>query len=226
MYQTPEQVFKVGNIITIHFANSIGRISECNATIKNVLKAKENKLFLEFEPWIVANQFHEGSELTLSFEGPDRKKHQFGTYVIEKKMGEGPLLILANPVEVDYTSFRRYIRADVDISCQCFFNGKSFENKIANLSGCGLYSIGALHQELKEEVVLKFDFKIPGNSKPTQLIGRIVRTEFIGNPVKQGIAVDFDEFVDEYTRMEIVVFVTRLLFEQGKLNPAAGNSKT
>jgi hypothetical protein len=218
-FQTPEQVFRVGNKITIHFSNSIGRITECNATIKNVLRAKENKLFLEFEPWIIPDQIHEGSELTLSFEGTDHKKHRFGSYVIEKKVGEGPLLILANPMAVDYTSFRRYIRADVDIACQCFFNGKSFENKVTNLSGCGLYALGLLNQEFKEGVNIKFDFKIPGNSKPTQLIGRVVRVEFVGNPVKQGIAVDFDEFVDEYTRMEIVVFVTRLLFEQGKLNP-------
>lgn len=225
MYQTPEQIFKVGNTITIHFSNSIGRITECNATIKNVLKAKENKLFLEFEPWIVANQIHEGSELTIGFQSTDRKKHQFGTYVIEKKVGEGPLLILANPVTVDYTSFRRYIRADVDITCQCFFNGKNFTSKVINLSGCGLFSVSELNQDVKEGVILKFDFKIPGNSKAAQLMGRIVRTEFVGNPVKQGIAVDFDEFIDEYTRMEIVVFVTRLLFEQGKLNSAAGNSK-
>lgn len=224
MYQTPEQVFKVGGIITIHFSNSIGRITDCTATIKNVLKAKENKLFLEFEPWIVAEQIHEGSELTIGFQGADHKKHKFGTYVIEKKVGEEPLLILANPIAVDYTSFRRYIRADVDISCQCFFNGKTYEGKVVNLSGCGLYSVGGLNQELNEGVVLKFDFKIPGNSKSTQLKGRIVRVEYIGNPIKQGIAVDFDEFIDEYIRMEIVVFVTRLLFEQGKLNPVSSTS--
>lgn len=216
-YQTPDQVFKVGNKITIHFSSKIGRVSECNATIKNILKAKENKLFLEFEPWILADQIHEGNELTISFEGTDRKKHQFGSYVIEKKVGEEPLIVLANPVAVDYTSFRRYIRADVDIPCQYFFNGKCFEAKVINLSGCGLYSLGGLNQELIEGVNVKFDFKIPGNSKPTQLLGRIVRLEFVGNPVKQGIAVDFNEFVDEYVRMEIVVFVTRLLFEQGKL---------
>lgn len=217
MYQTPEQILKTGNTILIRFSNRIGQLTECNATIKNLLKGKENKLFLEFERRNLTDQFHEGSELTIIFQGADRKTHIFGTYVIEKKVNETPLLILANPVKVDYTSFRRYIRADVDFPCHCFFHGNSYTGKITNLSGCGLFAVGAFNQELTVGTVLKYEFILPRNLKPTQIMGRIVRVEFLENPVKQGNAVDFDEFVDEYSRMEIVVYVTRLLFEQGKL---------
>jgi len=218
MYQTPEQILKVGNTILIRFSNRIGQLTECNVTIKNLLKGKENKLFLEFEQQDLMDQLHEGSELSISFQGADRKTHIFGTYVFEKKVTETPPLILANPVKVDYTSFRRYIRADVNLPCHCFFHGKSYEGKVINLSGCGLFAVGAITQELTIGTILKYEFILPKNLKPTQILGRIVRVDFLENPIKQGNAVDFDEFVDEYSRMEIVVFVTRLLFEQGKLN--------
>jgi hypothetical protein len=217
MYQTPEQVFKTGNTISVQFSDSIGQVKECSVTIKNVIKGlKKNKLFLEFDQPDLAEQIREGNELTICFEGLERQKNKFGTYVIEKKTGEGQPLILANPLQVDYTSFRRYIRADVDLSFHFFINEQKFEGNLVNLSGCGLFAIVLPNRDLQEKMILRFEFTLPGNLRPTQLIGRIIRIEFVGNPVKQGIAIDF-EFIDKYTQVELAVFVTKLQYARGLL---------
>lgn len=217
MYQTPEKVFRPGNTIFIQYSDSIGQLKECNAVIKNIIRGmKENKFFLELDQQKIADLILEGKELTVCFEGPDGKTTKFGTYVIEKKTSDGSALILANPVAVDYTSFRRYIRADVDLPFRYFVGPKSITGKITNLSGCGLFGLVAIDKELNEQITITVEFSLPGGSRVYQVAGKIVRIEFIGNPVKQGVALDF-ESIDKYNQTEIAVYVTRLMFEQGKL---------
>ncbi len=217
MYLTPEQIFKTGSIILVQFSDNIGQVKESSVTIKNVIKGlKNNKLFLEFDQPELAEQLREGNELTISFEGLEGQKNKFGTYVIEKKTGEGQPLILANPLQVDYTSFRRYIRADISLPFYFFINERKLEGELVNLSGCGLFAVVLPNRDLQEKMILKFEFTLPGNVKPVQLMGRIVRIEFIGNPVKQGIAIDF-EFIDKYTQTELAVFVTKLQYQRGLL---------
>ncbi len=217
MFKTPQDVFKPGSSIIIHYSDTIGQIKECPAIINTVIRGtKENKIFIDLEQKDLAKKLLQGTELTISFEDYEGQKHMFGTYIIEKKTDESEPLILANPVAVDYTSFRRFIRADVTLPFRYFLNNRTFEGKTINLSGCGLFGIVDLNSALKVGDILNFELELPRKLKPMRLLGRIVRLEITGNPVMHGIAIDF-EFIDIYDQTEIAVFVTILQHERGNL---------
>jgi c-di-GMP-binding flagellar brake protein YcgR len=205
-----EDVFKVGSTLHIQFSDQIGQLKECKAVIKNILKGlKEDKIYLEFAQNEIASLINKGAELTIGYQAEDGENRKFGTYVIEQKIRENQPLVLAKAIAVDYTSFRRYHRVDVNLSFRYFVNEKVFPGKVTNLSACGLFAIIEPQIIMTVGTVLKFEFDLPRNNRPTQLTGRIIRDELIGNPVKQGIALDY-EHIDKYDRAEIMVFVTKI----------------
>ncbi|MGE5583212.1 MAG: PilZ domain-containing protein [Bacillota bacterium] len=205
-----EDVFKTGNTLQIQFNDATGRLRECSALIKTIIKGlKEDKLYLEFVEKETAKLIGKGAELTICFDIEEGEKRKFGTYVIEQKLREDQPLVLAKPVAVDYTSFRRYHRVDVELPFRYYLDDKHFDGKLTNLSGCGLFAVIEPNLRLKVDTVLNFEFTLPRNPRPTRLTGKIVRVEMVGNPVKQGIAVDFSEQIDKYDQVEIVVFVTK-----------------
>ncbi len=217
MFKTPQDVFNPGSSLIIQLSDAIGEIKECIGTVKAIIRGpKEKKLFIDLEPKELAKKIIPGTELTISFQDYEGQKHQFGTYVIEKKTDENEPLILANPIEVDYTSFRRFIRADLTLPFRYNLNNRSGEGKIVNLSGCGLFAIADLSSAFKVGEIINFEFELPGRSKPMCLSGRIVRVEILGNPVMHGVAIDF-EFIDIYDQTEIAVFVTKLQYQRGNL---------
>lgn len=217
MFKTPQDVFKPGSSLIIQYSDTIGELKECVGTVKAIIRGtKEKKLFIDLEPKKIAKQIIPGTEMTVSFQDYEGQKHQFGTYVIEKKTDESEPLILANPIEVDYTSFRRFIRADVTLPFGYTLNNRTGEGKVINLSGCGLFAVVDLNSDFKVGEIIDFQFELPERSKPMSLSGRIVRVEILGNPVMHGIAIDF-EFIDIYDQMEIVVFVTKLQHQRGNL---------
>jgi c-di-GMP-binding flagellar brake protein YcgR len=204
-----EDVFKVGSTLHIQFSNQIGQLKECKAVIKNILKGlKEDKMYLEFAEKEVAALINKGTELTICYLTEDGENRKFGSYVIEQKIGENQPLVLAKAIAVDYTSFRRYHRVDVDLPFRYFVNEKEFIGKVTNLSACGLFAIIEPQIIMAVGTGLKFEFDLPRNNRPTRLTGHIIRDELIGNPVKQGIAVDYDH-IDKYDQAEIMVFVTK-----------------
>lgn len=219
MFKTPQDVFKPGSSLLIQFSDTIGVLKECVGTVKATIRSpKEKKLFIELEPKELTKKIILGTELTVSFEDYEGQKHKFGTYVIEKKTDDGEPLILANPIAVDYTSFRRFIRADVTLPFKYSINNRSGEGKITNLSGCGMFAVTDLNSAYKVGEIINFEFELPKKAKPMRLSGRIVRVEIIGNPVLHGIAIDF-EFIDIYDQTEVAVFVTKLQHQRGNLKP-------
>ncbi|MGE5606058.1 MAG: PilZ domain-containing protein [Bacteroidota bacterium] len=217
MFKTPQDVFKPGSNLIIRYSDTIGELKECVGTVKAIIRGtKEKKLFIDLESKEIAKKIIPGTELTVSFQDYEGQKHQFGTYVIEKKTDESEPLILANPIEVDYTSFRRFIRADVTLPFRYTLNNRSDEGKVANLSGCGLYAIVDLNSAFEVGKIINFEFELPERSKPMCLSGRIVRVEIVGNPVMHGIAIDF-EFINIYDQTEIAVYVTKLQHQRGIL---------
>jgi len=218
MFKTPEDVFKPGSSVIIQYSDTIGELKECVGTVKAIIRGtKEKKLFIDLEPKETAKKIIPGTELTVGFQDYEGEKHQFGTYVIEKKTDDNEPLILANPIEVDYTSFRRFIRADVTLPFRYTLNNRSGEGKVVNLSGCGLFAVVDLNSAFKAGEIINFEFEIPEKSKPMSLSGRIVRVEIVGNPVMHGIAIDF-EFINIYDQTEIAVFVTKLQHQRGNLS--------
>jgi c-di-GMP-binding flagellar brake protein YcgR len=204
-----EDVFKLGNSLHIQFSDQIGQIRDCEAVIKNIIKGmKEDKMYLEFGQRETAALISKGSELTICYQTEDGEKRKFGTYVIEQKLREDQTLVLAKPMAIDYTSFRRYHRVDVDLPFRYFANGKVLTGKVVNLSACGLFAIIEPQIIMNVGSILKFEFDLPRNNRPTQLMGRIIRDELIGNPIKQGIAVDYDH-IDKYDQAELMVYVTK-----------------
>jgi c-di-GMP-binding flagellar brake protein YcgR len=204
-----EDVFKLGNIINIRFSEQIGQIKECQALIKNIIKGmKEDKLYLEFSDKEIVASINKGTELTVCYLTEEGEKRQFGTYIIEQKLRDDQSLVLAKPVMIDYTSFRRYHRVDVDLPFRYFIAEKVYSGKVVNLSACGLFAIIEPQVIIKEGSVLQFEFDLPKNNRPTRLSGRIIRDELIGNPIKQGIAIDFER-IDKYDQAELMVFVTK-----------------
>ena len=217
MFKTPQDVFKPGSSLIIQYSDTIGELKECVGTVKAIIRGtKEKKLFIDLAPNEIAKKIIPGTELTVSFQDYEGQKHQFGTYVIEKKTDEDEPLILANPIEVDYTSFRRFIRADVTMPFKFTLNNRTGEGEVVDLSGCGLFAKVDLSSDFKVGEIINFEFKLPERSKPMSLSGRIVRVEILGNPVMHGIAIDF-EFIDLYDQMEIAVFVTKLQHQRGNL---------
>jgi c-di-GMP-binding flagellar brake protein YcgR len=205
-----EDVFKVGNTLHIQFSDQIGQLKECKAVIKNILKGlREDKMYLEFAEKEIAVLINKGSELTICYQAEDGENKKFGSYVIEQKIREDQPLVLAKAIAVDYTSFRRYHRVDVDLPFRYFVKEKVFTGKVTNLSACGLFAIIEPQIIMTVGTVLKFEFDLPRNNRPTQLTGRIIRDELIGNPVKQGIALDYER-IDKYDQAEIMVFVTKI----------------
>ncbi len=204
-----EDVFKLGNTINIQFADQIGQIKECQVLIKNIIKGmKEDKLYLEFSEKDLAELINKGSELTVWYLTEEEEKRQFATYIIEQKLRDDQSLVLAKPVAIDYTSFRRYHRVDVDLPFRYFVGEKVYHGKVVNLSACGLFAIIEPQIIFKEGSILQFEFDLPKNSRPTHLSGRVIRDELIGNPIKQGIAIDFER-IDKYDQAELMVFVTK-----------------
>ncbi len=204
-----EDVFKLGNTINIQFADQIGQIKECQVLIKNIIKGmKEDKLYLEFSEKDLAELINKGSELTVWYLTEEEEKRQFATYIIEQKLRDDQSLVLAKPVSIDYTSFRRYHRVDVDLPFRYFVGDKVCNGKVVNLSACGLFAIIEPQIIFKEGSILQFEFDLPKNSRPTHLSGRVIRDELIGNPIKQGIAIDFER-IDKYDQAELMVFVTK-----------------
>ncbi len=219
MFKTPQDVFKPGSSLIVQFSDAIGQIKECTGIIKTIIRStKENKLFIELEQKELAKKILQGTELTISFQDYEGQKHKFGTYVIEKKTDEGEPLILANPIEVDYTSFRRFIRAEVTLPFRYSLNDRSGLGKVVNLSGCGLFAVVNLNSAFKASEIIDFEFELPEKTKPMRLSGRIIRVEIVGNPVMHGIAIDF-EFIDIYDQTEIAVYVTKLQHQRGILKP-------
>ncbi len=204
-----EDVFKLGNTINIQFSDQIGQIKECQVLIKNIIKGmKEDKLYLEFSEKDLAVLINKGSELTVWYLTEEGEKRQFATYIIEQKLRDDQSLVLAKPMAIDYTSFRRYHRVDVDLPFRYFVGDKVYNGKVVNLSACGLFAIIEPQIIIKEGSILQLEFDLPKNSRPTHLSGRVIRDELIGNPIKQGIAIDF-EHVDKYDQAELMVFVTK-----------------
>ncbi len=204
-----EDVFKLGNTINIQFSDQIGQIKECQVLIKNIIKGmKEDKLYLEFSEKDFVVLINKGSELTVWYLTEEGEKRQFATYIIEQKLRDDQSLVLAKPMAIDYTSFRRYHRVDVDLPFRYFVGDKVYSGKVVNLSACGLFAIIEPQIIIKEGSILQFEFDLPKNSRPTHLSGRIIRDELIGNPIKQGIAIDF-EHIDKYDQAELMVFVTK-----------------
>lgn len=204
-----EDVFKLGNTINIQFADQIGQIKECQVLIKNIIKGmKEDKLYLEFSEKDLAELINKGSELTVWYLTEEEEKRQFATYIIEQKLRDDQSLVLAKPVAIDYTSFRRCHRVDVDLPFRYFVGDKVCNGKVVNLSACGLFAIIEPQIIFKEGSILQFEFDLPKNSRPTHLSGRVIRDELIGNPIKQGIAIDFER-IDKYDQAELMVFVTK-----------------
>lgn len=221
MFKTPQDVFKPGSSLIIQFSDTIGQIKECAGIIKTTIRSvKENKLFIELEQKELTGKISLGAEITICFQDYEGQKHKFGTYVIEKKTEDNNPLILANPVAIDYTSFRRFIRADVSLPFQYSLSNRSGGGKVVNLSGCGLFAVVDLCSAFKAGEIINFEFELPEKAKPMSLSGRIIRVEIIGNPVMHGIAVDF-EFIDIYDQMEIAVFVTKLQYQRGILKPVS-----
>jgi c-di-GMP-binding flagellar brake protein YcgR len=205
-----EDVFKLGNTIDLQFSDQIGHIKDCKAVIKNIIKGiKEDKMYLEFSDSSIAPSLNRGTELTICYQTEEGEKKRFGTYVIEQKLREDQPLVLAKPVAIDYTSFRRYHRVDVDIPFRYFVADKAYNGKAVNLSACGLFAIIEPQIIMKEGSILQFEFDLPGNNRPTHLSGCIIRDESIGNPIKQGIAIDFLH-IDKYDQAELMVFVTKM----------------
>ena len=204
-----EDVFKLGNTINIRFSDQIGQIKDCQARIKNIIKGmKEDKLYLEFSDKEIVALINKGTELTVCYLTEEGEKRQFGTYIIEQKLRDDQSLVLAKPVAIDYTSFRRYHRVDVDLPFRYFVGEKVYNGKVVNLSACGLFAIIEPQIIIKGGSVLQFEFNLPRNSRPTRLSGKVIRDELIGNPIKQGIAIDF-EHIDKYNQAELMVFVTK-----------------
>ncbi len=204
-----EDVFKLGNTINIRFSDQIGQIKDCQARIKNIIKGmKEDKLYLEFSDKEIVALINKGTELTVCYFTEEGEKRQFGTYIIEQKLRDDQSLVLAKPVAIDYTSFRRYHRVDVDLPFRYFIGEKVYNGKVVNLSACGLFAIIEPQIIIKGGSVLQFEFNLPRNSRPTRLSGKVIRDELIGNPIKQGIAIDF-EHIDKYNQAELMVFVTK-----------------
>jgi c-di-GMP-binding flagellar brake protein YcgR len=204
-----EDVFKLGNTLHLQFSDQIGQIKDCQAVIKNIIKGiKEDKLYLEFLEKDIAALISKGTELTICYLTEEGEKRKFGSYVIEQKIREDQPLVLAKPIAIDYTSFRRYHRVDVDLPFRYFVNDKAYSGKVVNLSACGLFAIIEPQIIMTIGSVLQFEFDLPRNSRPTRLTGRIIRDELIGNPIKQGIAIDF-EHIDKYDQSELMVFVTK-----------------
>jgi c-di-GMP-binding flagellar brake protein YcgR len=205
-----EDVFKLGNTLHLQFSDQIGQIKDCQAVIKNIIKGiKEDKMYLEFLEKDVANLINKGMELTICYLTEEGEKRKFGTYVIEQKVREDQPLVLAKPIAIDYTSFRRYHRVDVDLPFRYFVNEKVYTGKVNNISACGLFAVIEPQIMMKVGSVLQFEFDLPRNNRPTRLTGRIIRDELIGNPIKQGIAIDF-EHIDKYDQAELMVFVTKI----------------
>ncbi len=209
MVQRVGDVFKTGNRLLIQFTDNNGQLRECSAAIKTMIKGlKEDKMYLEFVEKEVAALINKGSELTICFEREDGEKRKFGSYVIEQKLREDQPLILAKPIEVDYTSFRRYHRVDTELPFSYYIDERKIDGKVINISACGLFAIVEPNLQLKVGNNIKFEFKLPRNERTTKLSGKIVRIEMVGNPIKQGIAIDFEN-IDKYDQVEIVVFVTK-----------------
>lgn len=204
-----EDIFKLGNTINIRFSDQIGQFKECQVLIKNIIKGmKEDKLYLEFSEKDLVELINKGSELTVWYLTEEEEKRQFATYIIEQKLRDDQSLVLAKPVAIDYTSFRRYHRVDVDLPFRYFVGEKVYHGKVVNLSACGLFAIIEPQIIIKEGSILQFEFDLPQNSRPTHLSGRVIRDELIGNPIKQGIAIDFER-IDKYDQAELMVFVTK-----------------
>jgi Predicted glycosyltransferase len=204
-----EDVFKLGNTLNLQFSDQIGHIKDCQAVIKNIIKGiKEDKLYLEFIEKETAALINKGTELTICYITEEGEKRKFGTYVIEQKVRDDQLLVLAKPVAIDYTSFRRYHRVDVDLPFRYFLGDKVNNGKVTNLSACGLFAVIEPQITMTVGSVLQFEFDLPRNKRPTRLTGRIIRDELLGNPIKQGIAIDF-EHIDKYDQAELMVFVTK-----------------
>ncbi|HBE76338.1 MAG TPA: hypothetical protein DDW65_00925 [Firmicutes bacterium] len=204
-----DDVFKLGNILHIQFSDQIGHIKECQAVIKNIMKGmKEDKMYLEFLEKATSALISKGMELTICYETEDGEKRKFGSYVIEQKLREDQPLVLAKPIVIDYTSFRRYHRVNVNLPFRYFIKDQTYVGKVVNLSACGLFAVIDPQIFLKAGALIQFEFDLPKNSRPTCLEGIIIRDELIGNPIKQGIAVDF-QHIDKYDQAELMVFVTK-----------------
>ena len=204
-----EEVFKLGNTINIQFLNQAGQTVDCQALLKKIIKGiKEDKLYLEFSDKEIVAQINPGTELTICYISEEEEKRPFGTYTVEQKLRDDQPLVLAKPIALDYTSFRRYHRVDVDLPFRYFLDDKTYTGKVVNLSASGLFAVIEPQFGIKEGLSLQFEFDLPRNSRPTRLSGQVIRDELVGNPVKQGIAIDF-EYVDKYDQAELMVFVTK-----------------
>jgi c-di-GMP-binding flagellar brake protein YcgR len=197
---TVETIFSQGSNLLLRFSEELGYIRALTVTVQ---KPEKDEIILMIEPPEVFSKIKLGTEITLSYQTSDGEEYLFGSYLIKKIIQEAPILIIAQPKDVSFTSLRRYRRTNVKLPFEMTIKGTKVNGLVVNLSPCGLLASITPIQNLQLKEELTFELKFPTHPEPIQLIGQLVRSEIIGK--NQKIALNFLNTTDE-TREIILAY--------------------
>lgn len=198
---TVESIFSRGNNLLLRFSEEFGYVRAVTAT---VLSPDKDGIFLMIEQIEVFPNIKLGAEITLSYQTASGEEHIFGTYLIQKLIKESPILIVAQPKDVNFTSLRRFRRTDVNLPFEISVSGNKISGTVVNLSPCGLLASITSKQDLSVGQELTFELKFPTPPEPVQMSGHFVRSEIVGN--NQTLAINFLNVTDEIR--EIIIDYT------------------
>ena len=109
---TVESIFSQGSNLLLRFSEELGYIRAVTATVQ---KPEKDEIILMVEQLEVFPKIKLGTEITLSYQTFDGEEYVFGSYLIKKIIQESPILIIAQPKDVSFTSLRRFRRTNVNL---------------------------------------------------------------------------------------------------------------
>lgn len=173
-----DNLFQPGSTIQVEFSNDDGLKYSFPTCVIRSLKSQPLKLVtLKKDSYI--DQLKPGTDVNIICHNEvDKHDYVFATEFLNLKPYNLPIIELARPMKIQYSSRRRHFRCDVNLPFIYFDNHKKeFHGSVTNLSVGGLLAAVSPDYQLTTGKLIEGQIILPNVNKPIQISGHIARID-------------------------------------------------